>query len=242
MIELARIPLYTTDLITIAETLPDHEYKLLMLAILHYSHDGTLPKDLPETLQLSFNLCKAKIDAARNAYEKKCAANAQNGAKGGKAKAANAAKAQQLPPDAPFRPPNKAEFKKIIKELKDRGEAIYIPDTDTINQLYSDLSGSDWNFRGERFRTMQELETMLICRYNSFSHPPRAFFGWIFDKIWGDFNGLRDSFGVSKVVDVVNNFCECYNTKASTWNVHETQYPFGAWEDALDDFMNTYEV
>ena len=246
MIDLARLPLYTTDLITIAETLPDREYKQLMLAVLYYTRDDTLPENLPEKLTLSFNLCKTKIDAARKAYGKKCATNAKSGAKGGKAKAANAAKAQLLPldppPDAAFKPPSKAEFKKILKTLKDRGEAVRIPAAEEVNSFYSDLSVSDWFFRGERFRTIQELEAMLIFRYNNFSTPPRALFGGIFATIWGDFSGLRDSAGVSKAADAVNEFCECYDSKARVWAVHGRQYPPDTWPDALADFMATYEA
>lgn len=217
----------------------------LVFALMLYTRDGELSGGLREGIAPIFAIYRAKIDAARKKYNATCEARAQSGAKGGKAKAANAAKAQQLPPDpapdAPFKPPNKAEFRAIIKKLQDRGEPIRTVSAKEINSFWSNMDTSDWCFRGERFRTNQELETMLIYRYFDSNTMPFTLAGAIFSTIFADFHGVRNGSDVSKAENAFNNFCECYDTDTDMWNVNNTQYSEENWRDALADFMTTYK-
>ena len=62
--------------------------KAILMAMFDYAERGRI--NLPPTYMDSFEAIMDDMDIVKKAYEEKCRVNAENGAKGGKAKQANA--------------------------------------------------------------------------------------------------------------------------------------------------------
>ena len=89
------------------------------VALMYYTTDGTTPDDLPPDINMMFGIYQRKVDAAREKYEKKCATNAENGSKGGKAKAENSKKKTT---GAKFTPPTQKQFRDAVQHFADNDE------------------------------------------------------------------------------------------------------------------------
>lgn len=104
---LPRPPFYASEYLDMAEILQFamERFGQLILAIMRYTVDETVPEDFPPDINVMFEVYRRKIDFAREKYVKKCATNAKNGSKGGKAKAENA---KRKSGENNFKPPRKS--------------------------------------------------------------------------------------------------------------------------------------
>lgn len=84
--------LYTSYLDTL-EKLPVEEVGKVMLAIMHYTKDGTIPK-LEPLANLCFTFIKSQLDRDKEKYENIKKKRAENGKKGGQKRAENLATKQ----------------------------------------------------------------------------------------------------------------------------------------------------
>lgn len=110
---LPRPPLYTEDCLSMGNMLSGDEFKTVILAIMRYTADGTIPDNLPRALNLLFEMHRTRIDAARDKYNQKCVKLASNGAKGGRARSENTKKNAAM-----FKPPSKKMFSSAARSCR----------------------------------------------------------------------------------------------------------------------------
>lgn len=89
------VQFYTSELLELGAQLDGEQFKTLLLAIAHYAADGAEP-DLPKDLALVFCVYRVRVDAQNEKYDRKVAALAANGAKGGRKKKEPAASAMDV--------------------------------------------------------------------------------------------------------------------------------------------------
>lgn len=247
MKRLPRPPLFTEDYIAMAEALW-HDmaaYGELVLALMIYTKDGTIPENLPLTSQSLFTVYRVKIDSALKKYNETCEARAQSGAKGGKAKAANAAKEQLLPPDAlpdaPFRPPGEKRFVAIVQNFVNNDD-IPAVDPKEAKKLFTAFEANGWTIRDEPIKSMQECKDAIFHHFAESYGLPVEMTRFIYTTIFSESHGLRNAEGVSKAADAVGSFFDCFNADQGTWDIHGNRYSRSEWRKAFDDFMTAYEV
>ncbi len=236
---LPRPPLYTSDYITIAEVLDfDLErFGKLVLSLMYYTADGTVPDDLPPDLKAMFSIYQRRISAAYEKYEQKCLNNAKNGAKGGKAKAAKTQKPTK------FIPPTLKQFRDAVvyfydnDELGDRDE---MPDDTSIKRLYTQLKEDNWQIEGEPIQIAFDWEMLILSRFAISSFLPFSDEPYI-RYIFGKYHGLRDADGKTQADGVSCDFCEDYNAKLDGWTVGGEFYPKAKWQEALDKYIPIWQ-
>lgn len=239
---LPRPPLFTSDYIALAEILDFalDRFGKLILALMYYTSDGTVPDDLPDDLRAMFAIYQRKIDAAREKYERTCTARAENGSKGGKAKAENARKKDA---DVKFKVPTKKQFHDAVEHFMDDGEVREDIDDYEIDAFFDKLSNNQWTINGEPIQRRTDWEAAIRKTFtlrkdcNCF---PYNFHYLVFASIFGKFHGLRDEKGESQAEDAESDFMDTYDSDAKTWNVRGKCFPLGQWEEALSHFMDGF--
>lgn len=238
---LPRPPLFTSDYIALAEILDFalDRFGKLILALMYYTADSTVPDDLPDDLWAMFAIYQRKIDAAREKYERTCTARAENGAKGGKAKAENARK---MATAVKFKPPTQKQFHDAVEHFVDEGEVREDIDDYEIDALFDELSNNLWTINGEPIQRRTDWEAAIRKTF-TFSEDyggPVHFHYRAFASIFGKFHGLRDEKGESQAENAETDFMDTYDSTAKNWNVRGKCFPLGRWEEALSHFMEGY--
>lgn len=107
------------------EKLTDQELGRLFRALLDYSETGISP-DLTGRESIAFDFIACDIDRAKEAYEKRCASNAENGKKGGRPKTEKTEGFLEKPNGFFENPtkPKKAKEKEKEKEKKKEKENV----------------------------------------------------------------------------------------------------------------------
>ena len=72
------------------DRLDEKQTGMLFKAIFNYEVDGVTPDDLPDVVDMAFQIFKMNLDKSRAEYTSRCEARAEAGRKGGLAKARNA--------------------------------------------------------------------------------------------------------------------------------------------------------
>lgn len=231
---LPKPPLFTSDYITMAEILQFamERFGQLVLALMYYTTDGTMPDDLPPDINMMFGIYQRKVDAAREKYKNKCAVNAENGSKGGKAKAENAKKKATGPE---FTPPTLKQFRDAVQHFADNDE---IPEDTTdydADSFFDELKDSGWTIGGAPIQSRRDWESAIKVKFYQFSSAlPKHFFYMIFSAAFAE---LHDS---EKSDFVASDLMDTYDEASKRWVVKGESFPTPDWKSALARFMEGY--
>lgn len=227
---LPKPPLFTSDYITMAEILQFamERFGQLILALMYYTADGTIPDDLPPDINIMFGIYQRKVDAAREKYQNKCKTNAENGQKGGLAKAENATKAK-------FRPPTQKQFRDAVAHFVDADE---IPEGITgydADSFFDELKEVGWTIGGAPIQFRADWEAAIRAKFRQFgSTLPDHFYYTIFSAAFAE---LHDG---EKSDSVAYDLMDAYDEAAKKWNVQGEYFPAPDWESALARLMKEY--
>ena len=214
------------DLDVIRDTLTKEQGMDLICAIEDYAKDGTII-DVPSDARAMYALLRKKIDRSQQAYEEKCRINAENAAKGGKAKARNAKEKDGSSGANKFKPPTLKQFKNAVDEYADD-----VSDYD-IESFYDHLNESKWQFEGMAIQSRKDWEQIISARFCNNSRPktPNVFqkaFSYLISAYprlhhrWDDVNSIIDS------------LIDGWDIDTSTWIVEGRAFKVAEWKEALD--------
>ena len=104
-----------------------------------------LPDPMPPEILVAFAILKRIVDESKAKYHNRCKVNAENGKKGGKAKAANEDARTKAATNS-VKPPTKKRFKEFAQECLDYGDiSCRMKD---IDEFYDYLKDNDWCIDG----------------------------------------------------------------------------------------------
>lgn len=204
------------------------------VALMYYTTDGTTPDDLPPDINMMFGIYQRKVDAAREKYEKKCATNAENGSKGGKAKAENSKKKTT---GAKFTPPTQKQFRDAVQHFADNDE---IPEDTTdydADSFFDELREAGWTIGGAPIQSRGDWEWAIRER----------FFWGVRDSVLpahlryrlfsAAFASSRNS---EKSSYVISDFMDTYDEASKRWVVQGESFHIGDYEKAFARFMGDH--
>lgn len=148
----------------------------IFVAVQNYAKTGETRSFPNGTAELVYRSLCLDVDHAVKKYHHRSEINQENGSKGGKAKAANAAaKATESPP-APqqsppkFKPPTLTQFKNAVDHFNENewdDEAEY-SDYD-VEALYDELSENGWIWMGRyHIQSRHDWESLLSYRFGPY--------------------------------------------------------------------------
>lgn len=121
--------------------------------------------EVSDYIKVPYYMQYQRVVSAQKAYIKKCNNLAQNGSKGGKAKAANRKAVQdEKPQKNGFKKPTKTDFRNAVRHICNENEFEY--DTYEIDELYSNLSENDWKYGGETIASKVNLECVIYAEFS----------------------------------------------------------------------------
>lgn len=233
---LPRPPFYASEYLDMAEILQFamERFGQLILAIMRYTVDETVSEDLSPDLKIMFSIYQKKIDFAREKYKRKCETNAENGSKGGKAKAENAKKKATGPK---FTPPTQKQFRDAVEHFIDDGEISGEATDYDADSFFDELRDAGWTIGGAPIQSRSDWESAIRERF---------------------FGGVRDSalpahlryrlFSLAfahyhdgeKSSDAICDFMDAYDKASKRWVVKGESFPSPDWKNALARFMGGY--
>lgn len=152
----------------------------LFFSVQEYGEKGTKREMSTDSLKILFVSYCGDVDRAKGKYQDKVNKLAENGAKGGRAKAAKAAAAKEDPgagsdPEEPkqpkFKPPTKAEFTTASRKMSERSK--YDFDQYDTDRLYDELKENRWQTENKQRIFCREdweavIKVRLYCDYDEF--------------------------------------------------------------------------
>ena len=230
-----------TDLDVIRETLTPDQGMALICAIADYSRDSTIT-ELPAELKLPFAMLKKKVDQAHEAYEDKCNILRENGRKGGKAKAKNAAKAAELAPDQAkkFKPPTLSQFKNAVKKIVDDNE-WESADAYDIESFYDKLCENNWRFEGMAIQSRSDWEEIITAKFHDLPGYDELYIRHyeFVSYLVATYPQLHHRW--NDIWDVLDSlFEECWEGDDRTWNVRGSVFKYHEWKAALDALITEW--
>lgn len=238
---LPKPPLFTSDYIAMAEILQFamERFGQLILALMYYTADGTVPDNLPSDINMMFAIYQRKIDAAREKYKDKCAKLAENGAKGGKAKAAKAAGDHPpAPKKVKFSPPTLNQFRDAVAHFYENDElGDDMPDDYDVDSLYDRLKEKKWEISGKSLQNRRDWELVILNRFTPYEGDSPIKGYELFCFAFGNFPELRDSDGVSLADSVTICFDEQYDKRKDGWTIDGEFFPAREWRQALTKYI-----
>ena len=222
-----------TDLDVIRETLTKEQGFDLICALADYSRDSTIT-ELPVELKLPFAMLKKKVDQAHDAYEDKCNILRENGRKGGKAKAKNAAKAAESTLDRAkkFKPPTLKQFKNAVEKITDENDWD-CPNDYGMEAFYDHLSECQWLFEGMPIQSRSDWEAIITAKFMSLSDlnvPNVGYAG--FCHLISKYPQLHHRW--SDIDEITDQLCESWDEKQRTWVIDGRAFQRDDFKAALD--------
>lgn len=235
-IGLPRPPFYASEYLDMAEILQFamERFGQLILAIMRYTVDETVSEDLPPDLKIMFSIYQKKIDFAREKYKRKCETNAENGSKGGKAKAENAKKKATGPK---FTPPTQKQFRDAVEHFIDDGEISEETTDYDADSFFDELRDAGWTIGGAPIQSRGDWETAIRER----------FFLGVLDSVLPAHLRYRlfsaafaSSHNSEKSSNAVSAFMDTYDEASKRWVVQGESFHIGNYEKAFARFMEVY--
>lgn len=241
---------YVDEAQLIKEQLTNEQAGELFISVMDYLRDGTSTEVSP-AIKWPYLDYQHKIDRSREAYEKKCAINAENGAKGGTAKAENAKKRGSgcsATYSCKFVPPTKKQFIAAITHGVDEGDISSGISGYDIDRLFEGLSGENWTIGGEQILNRTDWEASIAIMFppdfqKDRIHPAvLPLYESVFRYIFKTFHGLRSKDGETYADIVAADFCEEYDEKLSGWRIQGEEFPRSEWINAVEKYVRIKEV
>ena len=220
----------------------------LILALMSYIVDGTIPEDLPPELKPTFTIYRKKIDYASGKYAQTCEKNRKNGSKGGRPRKKTAAAPVDEPPatipetvkkpKAPHKikvPITRELFAQLIEAGQAEGTISGECDPD---EFFNWAEALKWKVNGEPAKNVGDFLAYAAAR-----HPVKAAIGYIppspqlshvYGIIFKEFHGLRDDEGSTGALAAAINFLKAYD---DGWSFHGQKFSDDQWKEALAEFM-----
>lgn len=237
---LPKPPLFTSDYIAMAEILQFamERFGQLILALMYYTADGTMPDDLPPDISIMFVIYKRKIDAAREKYDHTCAVRAENGSKGGKAKAENA---KRKSGGAKFIPPTQKQFRDAVKNFayhSDLDDDISDYDSDAF---FDQLRESGWTINNKPIQCRSDWEAAISAKFFKFNIACISHLYYpVFSAIFADFSPEGKENCGKWADNATYDFLDTYDEDSKCWAVQGEDFPAPKWKEALARFMDGY--
>ncbi len=211
----------------------------LFLAVMDYVNQEEVEVS-PELLFI-YTAFQTRIDSKREARVKVGMARAESGRKGGQAKAESAKAESARKTETTFTPPTKKQFLDAIEHFADEG-AISEPDDYEIDEFYDELKDSGWRIGGAPIRRRSDWEEAIVAKFNEIDKPPlpRALPYRIFERVYSDFQGVRDQKGRSMADEITFNFLDTFREDSKTWPGQGRGRAWNEWPAALVAFMREY--
>ena len=257
--KLPRPPFYTDEYIGMAEILEFamERFGQLILALMYYTANKTIPKELPSDLKMMFSVYQRKIDLAREKYVQTCEKNAANGKNGGRPRKGAAAtepeEATTTPETEPSKkakaipkvkmPPSADLFCKLLK--KEQADGLVSEECDSAD-FFEWAENLKWKINGEPAKNVGDFLSYAEARY-----PAKAVIATIgimpktpqlshaYGIIFKALHGLRDEEGNTGALVSAIDFLKAYN---GGWNLHGQSFSDDQWKEALDEFMEDLET
>ena len=211
----------------------------LFRAVMDYARDGT-EREVSAEILFPYRECKLAVDRSNSAYEKKCQTNKENGAKGGKAKAARSKERQKESNDPKYIPPTKAEFKAMVSHFRST-DGIEADDYEVL-KLFDDLTKANWTIGGEPIMSTDELETIILVKFN----PDPVFaasYNWLtFQTLFGSYHGCRSENGDCQAESIHSDFWDLFDVDERKWNINNKWFPITEWREALEAYMSNSDA
>lgn len=210
----------------------------LFLAVMAYVRDGTV-RELPPELKFPFAQYRAKADQSKAKYEEKCAKLAENGAKGGKAKAARVSDRTDATPKLPkFTPPTLKQFRDAVAHFYDN-DALgdNKPEDYDIDRLYDELKAAGWKIGNEPIKIRSDWEAAILYQLSSYEGDSPIKQNELFKFAFGNFPDLRDPSGNSLADNAIGDFDEKYDKGKEGWTIAGEFYPVREWRQALSRYI-----
>lgn len=237
---LPRPPFYASEYLDMAEILQFamERFGQLILAIMRYTLDETIPEDLTPDLKIMFSVYQKKIDFAREKYKKKCATNTENGSKGGKAKAENSRKKTI---GAKFTPPTQKQFRDAVQHFADNDE---IPEDTTdydADSFFDELKDSRWTIGGAPIQSRRDWESAIKAKFFKFNIASvRHLYYPVFSAIFANFCIDKGKDGGQWADNATYDFMDTYDENSECWIVQGESFRPPDWKDALTRFIEGY--
>lgn len=238
---LPRPPFYASEYLDMAEILQFamEQFGQLILAIMRYTVDERISEDLPPDLKIMFSIYRKKIDFAREKYIKKCTTNAENGSKGGKAKAENSKKKTT---GAKFTPPTQKQFRDAVKHFADCGDI----DEDTSDYdrdaFFDQLEESGWAIKNRPIQCRSDWEYAIRAKFFNFNVSSISHLYYsVFSAIFSDFCPDGGESGGEWADNTTYDFFDTYDENSKCWIVQGENFPAPQWKSALTQFMTQYD-
>lgn len=206
MSKLSYFKLMLEDFETMAEIYSTAQIGELIVATMQYLKDGRIV-EIEEPLKYAYLDLRKKVDRSQKAYEEKCAQLAKNGAKGGKAKAANRYKC------------SKSHFKQMITKIADEIDED-IPPASFINDLYEELKENNFSIGGEPLANDSDLDSYLyhtVFRDNKYDTE-------VFEYVFSKYHGLRDEEGKTQASEIAFDSSEIFKKSHENWKKMIDEY------------------
>lgn len=225
----AYIQLYFDDVERYNELLTDAELGQLLCAVVRYSKTG-VKESVPEAIKWPYSEQRQKIDGAHRKHQEKCAQNALNGAKGGRAKAENARTKQESKPLAKpaFAPPTKTEFRNAARDMRRKEDIDY---TDgQLDDFYDALRDEGWKINNTPIESRTIWKNALLERFASVPYTNN-----LMDWTCWCYLYAASHAQVTSLYD----FMESYNEDLECWDIAGKKYSCSKWRDAADAYLAT---
>ena len=160
---------------------------------------------------------------------------AENGRKGGQAKATNAKKRSAA---TAFKPPTLRQFQTTVKHYLDTGDIEEVDDCD-VRSFFDRLKDAGWAIDGEPIQQDSDLEVAILARFGVFPwSTTRTTYYSVFEEIFSTLHAMRDDDGRSQADDAAYNFFDAHDESTQTWTFDGEE--FKDVKSALAQFMKQY--
>lgn len=235
--EFAYYKLEFSDFETIRESMTPEQGMDLLAAIIEYTKSGTVA-DVPQEAKVFFAMLRKKQDRAKAKYDELCNKLAENGKKGGEAKAKNAkGEAKEAAQGKKFRPPTLTQFKNAVKHIVEVDD-FESPETYEIECFFDQLKEANWQFEGMAIQSREDWERIVYHKFNT-DHddcwiPDFTAFRYLV-KAYPELHHRWDCIG-----DILFDLYEGWNDQQRTWAVEGQIFSRIDWAKALDVLAAKY--
>ena len=213
------------------DLLTDDQLGELFRAVMNYADTGERT-EVSAGIQFPYRECLLSVDRSKAAYTARVEKNRENGAKGGRAKAAKAKGDQK--PKAKKYSPTKTEFMNAVKHLRDRDEI----DTDDHVALlfYDELKEVGWSISGQPIENLKQLSAVISERFPTDPKWNQRFY-------WDTFKAFCERTGdLDKAGDCNWPFWEAFQNNANSpkqsgWIIGDHFFPMSKQTEAIEAFL-----